>query len=137
MRREDLARASLKANGLRATSQRVTLLCALLGLAHPATAEELATSSEGAFDLATGYRALQEFERAGLVRRVQLKGVSVYEAVGAHHHHLICRSCGAIEDVDVCLPASVRSKLLAASKRFAMVEDDALEFFGICKSCTK
>jgi len=127
--------ALLRASGIRATSQRIALIAKLRAHTAPQSAESIARSLKRSLDQATVYRGLQEFEKAGLVRRVQLKGTSLYEAVGAHHHHLICRSCGTIEDVDVCLPKSVSQKLLSSSKRFASVEDDALEFFGTCTLC--
>ena len=128
--------ALLRASGIRATSQRIALISKLRAHAAPQSAESIARSLKSSLDQATVYRGLQEFEKAGLVRRVQLKGTSLYEATGTHHHHLICRSCGAIEDVDVCLPKSVSTKILASSKRFISVEDDALEFFGICTLCS-
>jgi len=128
--------ALLRASGIRATSQRIALISKLRSYTAPQSAESIARSLSRSLDQATVYRGLQEFEKTGLVRRVQLKGGSLYEAVGTHHHHLICRSCGAIEDVDVCLPKSVSIKLLASSKRFVSVEDDALEFFGICTDCS-
>ena len=134
-KREEVAATLLRAAGIRATTQRIALLTVLRAFSSPQSAETIIRTSKGSLDQATVYRALQEFERAGLARRVQLKGSSLYEASGAHHHHLICRGCGAIEDVDVCLPASVRTKLLATSKQFSAIEDDALEFFGICTTC--
>ena len=136
-RRDEAAASVLRAEGIRATPQRTALLSWLRGARAPQSAEAIVRALEGVLDQATVYRGLQEFERAGIVRRVQLKGSARYEAAGAHHHHLICRSCGTIEDVDVCLPASVREKLLATSKRFARVEDDALEFFGTCTVCAR
>jgi Fe2+ or Zn2+ uptake regulation protein len=134
-KREEVAATLLRAKRIRATPQRIALLSALRTFTAPQPVETIVRALKGMLDQATVYRGLQEFERADLVRRVQLKGGSLYEASGAHHHHLICRSCGAIEDVDVCLPGSVRTKLLATSKRFSTIEDDALEFFGICTAC--
>ena len=134
-KREEKVAKELRAKGVRATSQRIALLTALYAASTPQSAEALAQARKGELDLATVYRALQEFERLGLVRRVQMKAGSLYEVVGTHHHHLICRSCGLIEDVEVCLPRSVRAKLTESSNRFRSVDDHALEYFGICTSC--
>lgn len=136
-KKEEAAAQVLRAKGIRATPQRIALLARLRSQRAPQNAEAIVRALRGTLDQATVYRGLQEFERSGIVRRVQLRGSSLYEAPGAHHHHLICRSCGTIEDVDVCLPKSVSEKLIAKSKRFASVEDDALEFHGICKACAR
>jgi len=135
-KREEAAAAHLRTKGIRATPQRIALLARLRSQRAPQNAEAIVRALRGVLDQATVYRGLQEFEKARIVRRVQLRGSSLYEAPGTHHHHLICRSCGAIEDVDVCLPNAVSEKLLAKSKRFSSIEDDALEFFGICKVCS-
>ena len=127
----------LRGRGIRATPQRIALLARLRAEKTPQSADAIVRSLSGALDQATVYRGLQEFEREGLVRRVQLRGSALYEAAEEHHHHLICRSCGTIEDIDVCLPRSVGEKVLRSSKRFASVEDDSHEFFGICTVCER
>ena len=137
MSRERVAE-TLRSYKLRATKQRVSLLTQLLRSGTPASVETIDSSIEGELDQATLYRALQEFERVGLVRRVVRKrGSALYELVGAHHHHLMCRVCGTIEDVDLCLPKSLYAKVLQSSKRFARVEDHELEFVGMCTTCSK
>lgn len=135
-KREEAAAQLLRAKGIRATPQRIALLARLRTQRAPQSADAIVRALRGVLDQATVYRGLQEFEKARIVRRVQLRGSSLYEAPGSHHHHLICRSCGAVEDVEVNLPKSVSEKVLAKSKRFISIEDESLEFFGICKLCS-
>lgn len=125
----------IRSKGLRATRQREALLFALSKAKAPLSVEALVTKSGETVDLATAYRALQEFERLQLIRRVLLPGGrALFEIAGRHHHHLTCRTCGAIEDIDVCLPESF-NKSLTRSSTFARIEEHALEFFGTCRSC--
>lgn len=126
----------LRKKGLRATEQRKALLSVLQQAATPLSVEALVGKSGVPIDLATAYRALQEFERLELVQRVlSPNGRALFEVVGVHHHHLTCRTCGAVEDVDVCLPDTFSKALATRSKGFAQIEEHALEFFGTCRSC--
>ena len=126
----------LRASGLRVTKQREAILALLVASSKPLAVETITSKAESRLDLATAYRALQEFERLNLVRRVLLPGGrALYEMVGEHHHHVTCRNCGAIEDVEVCLPPHINRSLSRKARSFARIEEHALEFFGTCRSC--
>lgn len=127
--------ADLRTAKLRATRQRIALLTLLRKSSSPIAVEELVQKGKGEFDVATAYRMLEAFTAAGLARRMVLAGNrALYEAVGAHHHHATCRSCGKIVDVEACLPRTLDERVREAAG-FARIDDHALEFFGICKSC--
>ena len=136
MKPETDGKALLRSKGLRATVQREALLRTLQKAHKPLSVEAISAKSKVDVDLATVYRALQEFERLDLVRRVLLPGgKALYEIKGEHHHHLTCRTCGTIQDIDVCLPSDISAALTKQAPSFVRIEEHALEFFGTCRSC--
>jgi Fur family transcriptional regulator, stress-responsive regulator len=81
------------------------------------------------------YDVLRTLTDAGLVRRIQPAGsVARYEArVGDNHHHVVCRSCGAISDVDC---AAGQSPCLTASDDAGYEIDEAeVVYWGRCPDC--
>jgi Fur family transcriptional regulator, stress-responsive regulator len=128
----------LRDAGLRVTRQRLAVLDALVELAHAdtesvidAVRRELPETSHQAV-----YDALRTLTAAGLARRIQPNGsVARYEArVGDNHHHLVCRSCGAITDVD-CAVGHV--PCLAPSDDHGFVIDEAeVIYWGLCPTCS-
>ena len=82
------------------------------------------------------YDVLRALTHAGLVRRIQPTGsVARYEArVGDNHHHVVCRSCGAIADVDCAVGAA---PCLTASQGSGFVIDEAeVVYWGRCPDCS-
>ena len=100
----------LRSAGLRVTGPRVAVLGVLL--AHPhSTAEVVATRVRrevGSVSTQAVYDVLKACTGAGIVRRIEPAGSSArYETrAGDNHHHLVCRSCGAVIDVDCTLGAA-------------------------------
>lgn len=128
----------LKDAGLRVTPGRVRLLDALASERVPRTVDELRKKLGGTMNEVTLYRALEALAENGIVERADLRhGHAHYElSVGrAHHHHAVCRSCGAIEDVEIPHPKEPAKEAERATKRFARIDSYALEFFGICNRC--
>ncbi len=124
---------ALKRAGLRATAQRVALLAHLMRFREPATVEDITRALRGTLDPVTAYRSLSQMRDAGLVRALTFGGAVQYEYAARHHHHLVCRRCGRIEDVDVCVPVLPPRSVARAG--FASVTDHSLEFFGMCAAC--
>lgn len=126
----------LKRAGLLATKQRILLLGALRKKKGPQSAEQITTLLSGKMNMTTVYRGLEQLGDAGLVKRLDLgKNHALFEFSNSHHHHVVCRTCGKIEGVSVCIPESVPASVLRKSKSFAKIQDHALEFFGTCKKC--
>ena len=78
---------------------------------------------------------LRALTDAGLVRRIQPAGaIARYEArVGDNHHHVVCRSCGAIADVDCAVG---HAPCLTASDDHGFVVDEAeVVYWGTCPAC--
>jgi Fur family ferric uptake transcriptional regulator len=130
----------LRSHGLKATPQRVQVLSLLATQKKPMSIAELQKKStkNNAIDTVTLYRSLDTLIKSELVRSVDLRhGHTDYEFIGegAHHHHLVCEKCGAIEDFDWCPEESFKQKILKNTSQFAAVTDHSLELFGICKKC--
>lgn len=133
------ASSLLREHGLRATAGRVRLLRELARETKPLSIEELGRRLRGSLNGVTLYRALVGLHEAGIVGRSDLRhGHAHYELVFGrpHHHHLVCRSCGLVEDIEVRHASEPAFDALRSSKRFARVDDYALEFFGTCKNCS-
>lgn len=131
------AQTLLRRAGLRATSQRIALLQNLARAEGPVSVERLTRSAGGAYDIATAYRILDALTISKLVHRIELaQGKALYEIAGDHHHHAVCMSCGRIEDIHACLPEGIDKRVQQASG-FARIEHHTLEFFGVCKPCSK
>jgi Fur family ferric uptake transcriptional regulator len=82
------------------------------------------------------YDSLRTLATAGLVRRIQPAGsVARYEArIGDNHHHLVCRSCGTVVDVDCAVG---EAPCLTASDAHGFTIDEAeVVFWGLCPACS-
>ncbi|MGW6279922.1 Fur family transcriptional regulator [Kribbella sp. NPDC055071] len=133
---EDL-RELLRGASLRVTRPRVAVLTAVY--AHPhadtdsligAVRNEIPEVSHQAV-----YDSLNTLTTAGLLRRIQpLGSVARYESrVGDNHHHAVCRSCGAIADVDCAVG---HTPCLTASEDHGFVIDEAeVIYWGLCAEC--
>lgn len=83
------------------------------------------------------YDVLRALTTAGLVRRIQPSGsLARYEArVGDNHHHVVCRSCGSIADVDCAVG---EAPCLTGSDHHGYVVDEAeVIYWGTCPACTQ
>jgi Fe2+ or Zn2+ uptake regulation protein len=132
----DLA-AQLRAVSLRVTRPRLAVLTALRDHPHVDTDTVIALvrADHPAVSHQTVYDVLRALTDTGLVRRIQPAGASArYERrVGDNHHHVVCRSCGAIADVD-CVVGDAPS--LTASDDHGFVIDEAeVVYWGLCSDC--
>jgi Fur family ferric uptake transcriptional regulator len=128
----------LRGAGLRVTRQRLAVLDALAELAHADTESVIHAVRRDLPDVSHQaiYDSLRALTAAGLARRVQPNGsVARYEVrVGDNHHHLVCRSCGEITDVD-CATGHV--PCLTASDDHGFVIDEAeVIYWGTCPACS-
>jgi Fur family ferric uptake transcriptional regulator len=129
----------LRQRGLRSTAQRRAVLEALGGGAH-ATAAEVeqrvrAAEPVGGVSRQGLYNVLDDLTHAGLVRCIEPAGSPArYELrVGDNHHHLVCRQCGHIEDVDCSVGTAPCLDPLDA-KGFSLDEAE-ITWWGLCRSC--
>lgn len=128
----------LRERGLRATSGRLALLDALANEQYPVTVEHLQSKMRVQQDLATLYRALDALVESQIVTRVDLQhGHAHFELLigRPHHHHVICRSCSTIENIEVPHERRPEQTALQRAKRFASIDTYTLDFFGLCNRC--
>jgi Fe2+ or Zn2+ uptake regulation protein len=130
--------ALLRHHGLQVTAQRLAVLRAVSERPH-STANEVGTEvreSIGAVSAQAVYDALSALADNGIIRRIQPAGSPArYEdRVGDNHHHLICRSCGQMLDVDCTVGFA---PCLTASEDAGYEIDEAeVIFWGRCPACT-
>jgi Fe2+ or Zn2+ uptake regulation protein len=131
--------ALLRDRGLRATSQRVVMHRLLRDRARHVSAEDLlseASEQLPGISLPTVYATLELFEQLGIVRRVNGGGGTLlWDTRADAHHHMICRNCGRIEDLEIPLDLE-RARRSAARSGF---EPDRAEVVvsGLCATCQR
>lgn len=132
--KEELRNADLKA-----TPARLAILALLERTEKPlpvASIHAYLQEREIAADQATVFRILNAFTEKGITKQVQFhEGKFRYELAGKEHHHLICDSCGEIEDIADCNIEQLEREI--SNKKDFLVKRHSLEFFGLCKNCQR
>ena len=128
----------LRGAALRVTRPRVAVLSAVRDHPHADTDSIIRVVREGLGEVShqAVYDVLRVLTSSGLVRRIQpTDSVARYEArVGDNHHHVVCRSCGAIADVDCAVGAT---PCLTASDDHGFAIDEAeVIYWGQCPECS-
>jgi Fe2+ or Zn2+ uptake regulation protein len=128
----------LRDASLRVTRPRLSVLAAVHTHPHADTETLLdaARADLGAVSHQAVYDVLRVLTDHGLVRRLQPRGsVARYEArVGDNHHHVVCRRCGTIADVD-CAVGEAPCLVASDDAGFAIDEAEVV-YWGLCASCT-
>ncbi|MGH3675025.1 MAG: Fur family transcriptional regulator [Mycobacterium sp.] len=133
----------LREAALRVTRPRLAVLSAVHEHPHADTDSIIRAVRNGLPDVShqAVYDSLHTLTAAGLVRRIQPSGsVARYESrVGDNHHHVVCRSCGVIADVDCavgdapCLTAADDGGVLDGF----VVEEAEVIYWGVCPECSE
>jgi Fur family transcriptional regulator, stress-responsive regulator len=129
---------TLREAGLRVTQQRVAVLDAVRRLPHADT-DSLITAvraDAGEISHQAVYDVLKVLTSAGLIRKIQPIGtVARYESrVGDNHHHVVCRECGVIADVD-CAVGETPCLTASESNGFEIDEAEVI-YWGTCPDCS-
>jgi Fe2+ or Zn2+ uptake regulation protein len=128
----------LRGASLRVTRPRVAVLGAVHEHPHADTHSIIGHVREdlGGVSPQAVYDVLQALTDAGLVRRIQPRGsVARYESrVGDNHHHVICRSCGAIADVDCAV--GVAPCLDVVEDQGFVIDEAEVIYWGLCPGCS-
>ncbi|HZE04208.1 MAG TPA: Fur family transcriptional regulator [Solirubrobacteraceae bacterium] len=127
----------LRERGLRVTAQRLAVLRAVADEPH-STADAVAGAvrgSIGSVSVQAVYDALAALTEKGLLRRIQPAGSPArYERrVGDNHHHLICRSCDRMVDVDCAVGEA--PCLIAADDHGYQIDEAEVVYWGRCPDC--
>ncbi|MFF7948012.1 Fur family transcriptional regulator [Streptomyces griseorubiginosus] len=128
----------LRGAGLRVTAARVALLETVRAGDH-LPVDAIATGVRdrlGHISLQAVYEALHSLTAAGLVRRIEPPGSPArFEGrVGDNHHHLVCRSCGAVVDVDCAVGHA--PCLTASDDRGFSIDEAEVIYWGLCPACS-
>jgi Fe2+ or Zn2+ uptake regulation protein len=128
----------LRGAGLRVTAARVALLETVRGGDH-LDVEALAAGVRdrvGHVSLQAVYEALHALTAAGLIRRIEpAASPARFEGrTGDNHHHIVCRACGAVADVD-CAVGEVPCLTASDDHGFSIDEAEVI-FWGLCPGCS-
>lgn len=128
----------LRQRGIQVTAQRLAVLRAVAGQPH-ATADgvaEVVRADIGAISLQSVYDALGLLVAEGLIRRIQPAGspARFEDRVGDNHHHLICRRCGRMVDIECAVGSA---PCLTPSDDMGYEIDVAeVTYWGLCPECS-
>jgi Fe2+ or Zn2+ uptake regulation protein len=132
----------LRSVGQRLTTNRAALLDTLSTAPRPLTIPEILARREGLAQSSV-YRNLVVLEEAGIVHRVvgtdEFARWELAEDLTGHHHHLICASCGRVEDVPASagLERSVAAAAAAITRTTGFhTQRHRVDLVGVCKRCT-
>jgi Fur family transcriptional regulator, stress-responsive regulator len=128
----------LRGAGLRVTAARVALLETVRGGDHLGI-EAIAAGVRdriGHISLQAVYDALYALTAAGLIRRIEPAGRPPrFEGrVGDNHHHIVCRSCGVVADVDCAVGEA--PCLTASDDRGFSIDEAEVIYWGLCPGCS-
>lgn len=131
---EDLLRTA----GLRSTAPRRAVLQVVVERPHVSAADiaELVAPEVRPLSRQSLHNVLDDLTGAGLLRSIQPAGSGArYETrVGDNHHHLVCRGCGTVRDVD-CTTGSAPCLRPAGAADFPVVDEADVTWWGLCSTC--
>jgi Fur family transcriptional regulator, stress-responsive regulator len=129
---------NLREAALRVTRPRVAVLGAVHAHPHADTDSIIGTVRQdlGGVSHQAVYDVLRALTAAGLLRRIEPSGsVARYELrVGDNHHHVVCRSCGVIADVDCAVGHT--PCLTAADDHGFVIDEAEVIYWGLCPACS-
>lgn len=134
-------RLRLEAKGRRLTSNHRLVIDVLADAGRPVTIPEILPRTQRV-PQSSVYRTLTVLEEAGAVSRLVIGSNHAHfelsEQLGRHHHHLVCRSCGTVTDIDLdprteeIIDASLTG---LARKHSFRVTDHQIDAIGYCSAC--
>ena len=127
----------LRQHGIQVTAQRLAVLRAVAGQPHIAadSVAEAVRAEIGAISHQSVYDTLGVLVAEGLIRRIQPAGspARFEDRVGDNHHHLICRVCGRLVDVDCA--AGAAPCLAVADEQGYEIDEAEVAYWGRCPDC--
>jgi Fur family ferric uptake transcriptional regulator len=129
----------LREAGLRVTRPRVAVLDAVHANPHTDTDTIIGVVREAHGDVShqAVYDVLRALTGAGLLRKIQPTGsVARYESrVADNHHHVVCRSCGVVADVDCAV--GLTPCLTAVEDHGFAIDEAEVVYWGVCPDCSR
>ena len=131
-------KVQLREKGCRVTPARLAVLSLLQSEKRPLSVEKIISSiGQSEIDYVTAYRTVTLLKELGLVRQIDFHhGHAHYELASlGDHHHVVCVKCDKVAEVTRCNAKRIEQDILKESG-FSEITDHALEFFGICNTCS-
>lgn len=132
-------RTLLATAGLKVTPARVAVIETFLRADEPLAIQNILQRIQGRdVNQATVYRVVEALETIGIIRRVDFQHDHAHYELASDddHHHVICRTCGAVENIMID-DGKLLKNVLRKSKIFRSIAHHSLEFYGVCKNCAK
>jgi len=130
--------AALKSAGLQVTAQRLAVYRAVQSTPH-ALADEICQAVRielGVISRQAVYDALNAMSEHGLIRRIQPAGSAArYEHRVDNHHHLVCRGCGSLIDIDCAVGEA--PCLIAEHDHGYQIDEAEVIYWGLCPGCQR
>ena len=126
----------LTKHDLKTTQARISLLKLVEKQGRPVDSQFLIDTLQKGLrvDKVTVFRILNVLTEHGILRRLEFgEGKARYELATEDHHHLICQSCGSIEDISDCNIRALEQEI--KNKKKFIVKLHTLEFYGLCSNC--
>jgi Fe2+ or Zn2+ uptake regulation protein len=137
----DTVSARLRETGQRLTANRETIVAVLATADRPLTIPDILGTADGLAQSSV-YRNLLVLEQAAVVRKVvthdEFAHFELAEDLTEHHHHLICSSCGSVEDVPASagLERSLRTAMDEIARTTGFHADGhRIDLVGLCRRC--
>ena len=139
---EKSSKEILSDNNISITNPRIIVLEQLLKYKKPISVEGLQDNLRGQVATSTLYRVLNDLKKINVIsefitpENTTMIELSLHE--DEHHHHLFCKSCGDVIDIELSLgfEQKLSSEIKSIEKNsFFIIEDHGLELFGRCSEC--
>jgi len=127
----------LQSKKVRLSRPRLVILWALAAQKEPVSLDVLAGQLKEDCNLATLYRTMHAFQKAGVLRQVNLThryASFVLNTPGQHHEFLVCVDCGLVNDLPDAQPIMEFEKQLVARSGFIALQRE-VKFYGKCPKC--
>jgi Fur family ferric uptake transcriptional regulator len=130
--------ARLQEKGYRLTPQRLLILAAIENSHDHISAEEIyarVTAEHPQVNISTVYRTLELLKKLGMVYEIDLgeRRIRYHAEASGHHHHLVCKACGSVVDIDESTLSPLRDILVREYNFRADLKHMAV--FGLCEKC--
>jgi Fur family ferric uptake transcriptional regulator len=134
----DTLKSLLQSQGASLTKPRKAIFNLLFNQG-PQSMQVLTQRAKGKVDRATVYRTVELFERAGIVRRLNIGWkykIELSDVFSGHHHHMYCTNCGRTYDLPENPMLETMIDTVAAKAAFSP-RNHQLEIYGLCQNCSK
>tara|TARA_B100000686_G_scaffold28172_1_gene28187 strand:+ start:389 stop:826 length:438 start_codon:yes stop_codon:yes gene_type:complete len=143
VKRKDKSRELLSSKRATVTSPRLVVLDLLLKEMRPLTIDQVLKLAKGKLAQSTLYRVIGDLTELGLITEFTTPEntmvVELNSDDGSHHHHIFCKNCGSITDIELndSLELALEKEVAKIEKyRSIEIDSHSLELYGTCDDCT-